>query len=60
MLVGTQTSQHLYALSLIEKKFDYVYLDLGYSSFCTVKVDHLKHKQDFLKKVELKRKNSLS
>ena len=60
VLVSVENSKHLYALTLIEKKFNYVYLDLGYSSFCTVKVDHNKNKNDLLKKVKLRRNNKTS
>ena len=55
ILVGARDQRYLYAVSLIEKKFEYVYLDLGYSSFCTVKLDHSKHKTDLLKKVQQRR-----
>ena len=47
VLVSCATTGHIYAVSLIDKKFEYVYLDLG-GQYCTVELDHQKHKDTLL------------
>ena len=49
ILVACEASSHLYAVSLIDKKFEYVYLDLGSNQYCTMQLDHQKHKEELLK-----------
>lgn len=40
IIVSSKATRHVYAVSLIDKKFDYVYLEMGTNQFCTVKLDH--------------------
>ena len=40
ILISSKTTNHVYAVSLIDKKFDYVYLEMGTNQFCTVELDH--------------------
>lgn len=44
IIVSSEATKRVYAVSLIDKKFDYVYLELGANQFCTVELDHEKHK----------------
>jgi hypothetical protein len=55
VLVSCEATKHIYAVSLIEKKFEYVYLDLGVNQYCTVQLDHQKHKESLLKNARSKR-----
>lgn len=36
ILVSCEASKQVYAVSLIDKKYEYVYMDLGSNRFCTV------------------------
>ena len=40
ILVSSKTTNHVYAVSLIDKKFDHVYIEMGTNQFCTVELDH--------------------
>lgn len=40
ILVASKSSKQVYAVSLIDKKFDYVYLEMGANQYCTVQLDH--------------------
>ena len=36
VLVSCAENKHIYAISLIDKKFEYVYLDVGVNQFATI------------------------
>ena len=40
ILVSSKSTKQVFAVSLIDKKFDYVYLEMGSNQFCTVQLDH--------------------
>jgi len=40
IIAATEQSRELYAISLITKEVNYVYLDLGRKQFCTVALEH--------------------
>ena len=40
ILVTSEKEQKVYSVSLIKKKFEYVYLDLGRKQYCTIRLDH--------------------
>lgn len=50
VLVTCEATKHIYSISLVDKKVEYVYIDLGVNQYCTVQLDHQKHKEDLLKK----------
>ena len=45
ILVTSEASNKVYAVSLIKKQFEYIYLDLGRKQYCTVRLDHQKEKE---------------
>ena len=53
--MSCQTTKHVYAVSLVDKKIDYVYIEMGGSQHCTVQLDHQKHKDNLLSKARKKR-----
>ena len=57
-MVSSEQEQKVYSVSLIKKKFEYVYLDLGRKQYCTIRLDHQKEKQTIEKNARVKRLNS--
>jgi len=55
VLVTCAATKKMFAVSLIDKKFEYVYLELGLNQYCTVQLDHQKHKEALLKNAKAKR-----
>ena len=53
--MGCHSTKSLFAVSLIDKKYEYVYVDLGSNQFGTVQLDHQKHKENLLKNARTKR-----
>ena len=49
ILVSVKATKQMFAVSLIDKKYDYVYLEMGANQFCTVELDHKKHKDELLR-----------
>ena len=57
-MVSSEKEQKIYCVSLIKKKFEYVYMDLGRKQYCTIRLDHQKEKQILEKNARVKRLNS--
>ena len=49
ILVSAKAIKQVFAVSLIDKKYDYVYLEMGANQFCTVELDHKRHKDELLR-----------
>lgn len=50
ILVSCHNTQQIFGVSLIDKKYEYVYLNLATDKFATVELDHEIQKEHLLKK----------